>query len=80
MGGRKIIIRQSVAESIAKIAWFIESKGMVATAEKFSDAVYDFIDSIGDERVIHSLCRDPERNSLGMKCRPFRKKYTCCIH
>ena len=42
MGQREIIIKESVADSIAEIAWYIESKGMVATAEKFADDVYDF--------------------------------------
>jgi len=32
MGSRKITVKQSAAESIAAIAWFIESKGMIATA------------------------------------------------
>lgn len=36
------MVKHSVADSIAEIAWFIESKGMVATAEKFADNVYDF--------------------------------------
>lgn len=76
MGKRKIVIRESVTESIAEVAWFIESKGMVATAEKFSDAVYDFIETFADKRIIHALCRDPERNSMNLKCKNFRKKYT----
>ena len=39
MGRRKIIVKQTAAENIAAIAWFIESKGMVVTADKFTDAV-----------------------------------------
>lgn len=39
MGQREIIIKESVADSIAEIAWYIESKGLVSTAEKFSDNV-----------------------------------------
>ena len=35
MGSRKITVKESAAESIAAIAWFIESKGMIATANKF---------------------------------------------
>jgi hypothetical protein len=38
MGSRKISIKQSAAESIAAISWFIESKGMIETAHKFTDA------------------------------------------
>ncbi len=75
MGRRKIVIRESVAESIADAAWFIESKGLVATAEKFSDAVYDFIEALAEDMVVHPLCRESDRNSMGMKCLTF-KKYT----
>jgi len=76
MGKRKIVIRKSVVASIAKIAWFIESKGMLATAEKFSDAAYDFIETLSEDRVIHAICRDPERNSMGFSYKIFKKKYT----
>jgi hypothetical protein len=41
MSGRKIVVKQSAAESIA-IAWYIESKGMIVTADKFTDGVYDY--------------------------------------
>jgi peptidyl-tRNA hydrolase len=34
MGQRKVVVKQSAAENIAAIAWDIESKGMVTTAEK----------------------------------------------
>jgi hypothetical protein len=50
MGFRKIIVRQSVAESIAEISWYLESEGLLATAEKFSDDAYDFIAKLGDNR------------------------------
>lgn len=39
MGSRKIRVEPAAAESIAAIALYIESKGMVATAEKFADDV-----------------------------------------
>jgi len=42
MGSRKISVKQSAADNIAAIAWYIESKGLVRTAEKFTDDVYDF--------------------------------------
>jgi hypothetical protein len=75
VGSRKIIVRKSAATSIAKAAWFIESKGLIATAEKFSDSIYDFIYSLTDEASVHALCREPVRNLMGMKCCSF-KKYT----
>jgi len=76
VGRRKIVIKESVAQSIASIAWFIESKGMVATAEKFSDAVFDYFLKLSDPKIIHSICREPSRAALGLKCIPYKKKYT----
>jgi hypothetical protein len=46
MGKRRVIVKQSTAKSIAEIAWFIESKGLTLTAERFSDTVYDFIEGL----------------------------------
>lgn len=37
MGKRKITIRREVAEEIANISFFIESKGLLETAEKFTN-------------------------------------------
>ncbi|MCW5907538.1 MAG: hypothetical protein KIS94_06755 [Chitinophagales bacterium] len=76
MGKRKIIVRESAVQSIAEVAWFIESKGMLATAEKFSDAAYDAIEKLANTRVTHAVCKEAERNSLGLKCISFKKKYT----
>ena len=41
MGSRKVTVKQSAAESIAAIAWYIESKGLIATADKFADDAYN---------------------------------------
>ncbi len=43
MGSRKVTVKQNAAESIAALSWFIESKGMTTTAEKFADDIYDFL-------------------------------------
>lgn len=75
MGQREVIIKESVSDSIAEIAWFIESKGLVATAEKFIDTVYDFIAKLADSRRIHAICRDYDRALIGYKCVPCKKKY-----
>ena len=80
MGKRKVVVRESVADNIAEIAWFIESKGLVATAEKFSDDAYDFISQLADDRVTHSLCKEPLRNLMGQKCKTFKKKYTIVFY
>ncbi len=76
MGFRKVVVRESAAESIAKISWYLESEGLLATAEKFSDDAYDFMAKLGDNRKSYRLCRDSERNLMGYKCVPYRKKYT----
>lgn len=76
MGNRKITIKESVAESIAAISWFIESKGLVVTAEKFTDNIYDFIIKLSNDKKSYPVCRDPERSALGYKCITYKKKYT----
>ncbi|HUZ60598.1 MAG TPA: hypothetical protein VMU83_17635 [Hanamia sp.] len=76
MGRRKIIVKQIAADNIAAISWFIESKGMITSANKFTDDVYDFFIQIADNLVSHSLCRDAKRAILGYKCISFKKKYT----
>jgi hypothetical protein len=76
MGVRKVTIRQSVAESVADIAWFIASKGLIETADKFSDLVYDFMERLGDSEKTYRTCREPNRSLFGYKCISYRKKYT----
>ncbi|MEO9022478.1 MAG: hypothetical protein ABI237_08770 [Ginsengibacter sp.] len=76
MGRRKITVKQTAADNIAAVSWFIESKGLIATAERFTDDVYDFFTRIADNMVSHSICRDPRRAMLGLRCITFKKKYT----
>ncbi len=76
MGFREVTVRESVTQSIAEVAWYLESEGLLAAAEKFTDDVYDFIFRLGDDRKAHRTCRDPERALMGYKCVAFQKKYT----
>lgn len=76
MGKREITIKESVSDSVAEIAWFIESKGLIATAEKYADDIYDFFEKLADSRRTHAICRDPQRALLGYKCISYKKKYT----
>lgn len=76
MGGRKIKVKQTAAENIAAISWYIESRGMLATAEKFADDVYDYFLQLADSRKSYAICREPARAALGYKCIPYKKKYT----
>ena len=76
MGIRKVVVKPGAAENIASIAWYIESKGMLATADKFTDEVYDYFLKLADNRKSYAICREPVRAALGYKCIPYRKKYT----
>ena len=76
MGQRKITVREKAAEQIAAIAWYIESKGMLATADKFTDDIYDYFIKMADTRKTYRLCREPGRLLLGYKCLAYKKKYT----
>ena len=76
MGVRTVVVKQSAAESIAEISWYLESEGLLATAEKFIDDAYNFIEKLGDSRKGYRTCREPIREALGFKCIPYKKKYT----
>jgi hypothetical protein len=68
MGKRKITIRREVAEEIAKISFFIESKGLLETTERFIKSIMTFIRELEFDRIEYPKCRDSERASLGLKC------------
>jgi plasmid stabilization system protein ParE len=76
MGRRQVVVTQKAAENIAAISWYIESKGLLATAEKFADDIYDHFIKISDSRKNYRVCREPSRALLGYKCLPYKKKYT----
>lgn len=76
MGRKKIVVNQPAADNIAAFAWFLESKGLVATSEKFADAVYDYFIKLADTQKSYPICREPVRAVMGYKCVPYKKKYT----
>jgi hypothetical protein len=49
---RKVTVRKSAAESIAAVALYIESKGMIATAKKFTASVYDYFLKLADKKIL----------------------------
>jgi plasmid stabilization system protein ParE len=79
MGLRKVTVKQSAAENIAEIAWYIESKGLIKTAEKFVDTVYDYFLKLADVKKSYRICAEPGRANLGYKCTPYKKKYTVVL-
>jgi hypothetical protein len=76
MGYRKVIVKQSAAENIAAISWYIESKGLIITADKFIDEVYNYFLRLSDKKKSYAICREPTRAILGYKCISYKKKYT----
>ena len=76
MGYRKVIVKQSAAENIAAISWYIESKGLIITADKFIDEVYNYFLALSDKRKSYAICRESTRAILGYKCISYKKKYT----
>lgn len=80
MGKRKIIIGVSASRSIAEISFFIESKGMLATAEKFSDNVHNFFESLADDRKSLWLLPRQKKNGAWIKVRKLLEKVHYCIY
>jgi len=76
MGRRKIVVKQTAADNIAAIAWFIESKGLLTTADKFTDDIYDYFIGMSDIRKSYSICRELGSAAMGYKCLTYKKKYT----
>ena len=56
MGKRKVTILETAAESVAKIAIFIESKGIPQTAKKYVDEIFEYFDTLADEKLLHKPC------------------------
>ena len=73
MGRRKVVVLVSVRTSIAEASWYIESKGLIATADKFADAVYNFIERLSNPNISYKICSEPERALHGLRCIQFRK-------
>lgn len=79
MGVRKVIVKQSAAEGIAAIAWFIESKGMIATADKFTDDAYDHFINLADKRKSYPLCKEPGRHLWVINVSPIKRNTLMCL-
>ena len=76
MGKRKVTILEAAAVGVAEIAWFIESKGLPATAKRFVDEAFSFFETLADEKVVYHPCRYGPWKVAGYRCVRFRKKYT----
>jgi hypothetical protein len=72
MGWREVTVKETVADGIAARAWYIESKGLIATAENFADDVYDFFIKLSDSRRRHAYAAN--RKELFLATSVFRTK------
>ena len=59
MGRSSILVKHSDVDGITAIAWFIASKGMIATSEKSTDNIYDFFIKIADKQKFPSRGQQP---------------------
>lgn len=75
MGKRKVTILEPAVEEVARIALYIESKGLSQTAKKFVDEAFLFFESLADERFVHRPCKKAVWKELNLRCANFRKKY-----
>ena len=75
MAQRKVSILSKAAEEVANVAYYIEGKGLPATAKKFVDSAFLFFDKLGKTPVTHKLCSFPPWKLLGYRCANFRKKF-----
>ena len=75
MGKRKVSILEPAATAVAEVAWFVESKGMPATAKKFVDEAFHFFQQLSDDTLEHRPCKYLKWKQLGYRCVNFRRKY-----
>ena len=75
MGQRKVSILDPATEEVARIALYIEGKGLSKTAKKFVDEAFTFFDSLSDARKTHHPCRHEPWLLLNYRCANFKKKY-----
>jgi hypothetical protein len=75
MGKRKVTILESAVIAVAEVSFFIESKGLPATAKKFVDEAFAFFESLSDERFVHRPCSYKAWSDMNYRCAMFRKKY-----
>jgi hypothetical protein len=75
MGKRKVSILEQAATSVAEIGFFIESKGLPATAKKFVEEVFEFFEKLSDDIMEHRPCKYERWKNLGYRCANYKKKY-----
>ena len=73
---REVTIHDTVVEYVAKIAFYVEGKGLVQTAKKFVDEAFTFFETLGDKRITHRPYGYLPWRQLSYRCATFKSKYT----
>lgn len=72
---RKVSILEPAAIAVAEVAFFFESKGMPATAKKFTNEVFQFFDTLSTYPLDYMKCKYKRWSRLGYICVNYKKKY-----
>jgi hypothetical protein len=80
MGKVKITYTNQFADDLADLVYFIESKGLIVTARKYIEKVYEFIESLRFDTVEYAYCKDKVRSYEGLKCISYKGKYTIVFY
>jgi len=80
MGESKVRFSKKFADDLADLVYFIESKGMPQTAQKYVNKVYNFIHRLQYDKVEFAYCNDVARSLSGLKCIKFNTKYTLVFY
>jgi plasmid stabilization system protein ParE len=72
---RQITILENVVESIAEIAFFIESKGMPDTAKKYVDEIFTYFEKLSAPNIKHRNCEYKRWELLAYSCINYKRKY-----
>jgi len=71
----KIIYKKRAADSISKIAFYIERKGYPITANRFTSELYKFGNSLAVFPDKYPVCRKGVWAKRNLRCAVFKKNY-----
>ena len=75
MGKRKVVILDKAVEEVANVAYFIEGKGLPATAKKFVGEAFEYFEHLADDSFVHKPCKEPLWQLLNYRCANYKKKF-----
>lgn len=70
---REVSILESASAERAGVSYFIEGKGMPATAKKFVDEAFAFFETLADNRKEYRKCKYKRWRVLDYHCITYKK-------